>query len=195
MVLVTLRWIDLLSSAVNFRWSGFDCRTSRPGSLNIQAGVGLTMAMEEKSGVQVVIILMREVDVQKAYSLGIDVIGKVGGIFNGFNVFTFGASNPPRDRQTLGFVEDPNRVGETINAVVKGLGTFSERLPVSSRSRHSVCPKKPNPYYYLVSSLLAFWIIVSHVLSPLTWMPATSVGVLPQGPICGFMKMWSTRAA
>jgi len=76
--------------------------------------------MEERRGVQVVIIFLSQVNVQKAYDLGVEIATKVGGIFNGFNVFTF-ASMPPRDHQTLNFFLDGSKVGEVVEAVVKGL--------------------------------------------------------------------------
>ena len=84
------------------------------------------MAMEEKKGVQVIFVLLADIDIQKGFDLGIEIATKVGGVFDGFNVFTF-AGNPamgvqPRDRPTLNFFVDSKHVGDAITSLAKGLG-------------------------------------------------------------------------
>jgi len=80
--------------------------------------------MEEKKGVQVVLILLKEVDLQKAYTVGSETVGRNGGVFNGLNVFSLPGS-PPRDKQTIGFFADPSQIGSIVAEITKTLGLSS----------------------------------------------------------------------
>lgn len=79
------------------------------------------MGMEERKGLQVVLIILRETDPTKAFTVGKEVAGKTGSIFNGLNVFTF-MGNPPRDKQTLGFFTESDDIGPIVGGVAKALG-------------------------------------------------------------------------
>lgn len=79
------------------------------------------MALEERRGVQVLLILLKDIDLQKAYDIGSGVADKSGAIFNGLNVFSF-PSNPPRDKQTLAFFTESNKVGSIVGEMAKALG-------------------------------------------------------------------------
>jgi len=74
------------------------------------------MAVEEKKGVQVFLIMLRDVDLQKAYDVGNEVVVRNGGIFHGLNVFSL-TGNPPQ-RQTEHVIPHrfrQNRVGRRRN--------------------------------------------------------------------------------
>jgi hypothetical protein len=77
------------------------------------------MAMEERKGILIVFILLKDVDYQKAYDAGLAVAIKHKGVFNGLNVFTF--PNPPRDKQTLNIFADESSVGSIIEDTAKAL--------------------------------------------------------------------------
>jgi len=79
------------------------------------------MAVEEKKGVQVFLIMLRDVDLQKAYDIGNEVVVRNGGIFHGLNVFSI-TGNPPRDKQSMSFLIDSSRIGLVVDETAKGLG-------------------------------------------------------------------------
>jgi hypothetical protein len=78
------------------------------------------MGMVEKKGVNVTLILLRDVDLQKGFDLGTQAAAKFDGVFNGFNVFTFGGS-PQRDKQTMNIFVDSTHIGEVVTTITKGL--------------------------------------------------------------------------
>ena len=79
------------------------------------------MAVEEKKGVQVFLILLRDVDLQKAYDVGYETVMRNGGIFHGLNVFSL-TGNPPRDKQSMSFLVDSGRIGLIVEELTKALG-------------------------------------------------------------------------
>jgi len=89
------------------------------------------LALEEKKGVATFMVLLHEVDVQKALDAGIEVVDRLGGTFNGLTVFTIGI-NPPRDRQALNFFLDATKVGEVVAEVAKRLGLPREGYLVNA---------------------------------------------------------------
>lgn len=99
------------------------------------------MALEEKKGVATFIVLLQEVDVQKALNAGIEVVDKFGGIFNGLTVFTIGI-NPPRDKQALNFFLNPTRVGEVVTEIARILGLPREGYLVNASLTSQYVPRE-----------------------------------------------------
>ena len=99
------------------------------------------MALEEKKGVATFIVLLQEVDVQKALDAGIEAVSKLGGTFNGLTVFTIGI-NPPRDKQALNFFLDAMQVGEVVAEVAKRLGLPREGYLVNASLTSQYVPRE-----------------------------------------------------
>ena len=80
----------------------------------------LPMASEEKKGVQVWFICLKEVEAQKAFNVGTQLAEKTGGIFNGINFFTLGS--PPQYKQAANLFVAPEHVGEVVDTFAREFG-------------------------------------------------------------------------
>ena len=116
--------------------------SSRVGSttFNAKSEYVLALALEEKKGVATFVVLLQEVDVQKALDVGIEVAGKYGGTFNGLTVFTIGI-NPPRDKQALNFFLDATKVGEVVGEITKRLVLPREGYLVNATPTSQYIPR------------------------------------------------------
>ena len=75
------------------------------------------MASEERKGVQVWFVFLKEIDYQKAYEAGAETARNVEGVFNGLNIFTLGNKH----QQALSLFADPAKVGQVAESITKAL--------------------------------------------------------------------------
>jgi len=105
------------------------------------------VAVEERKGVQVWIILLQDIDFQRGFDLGVQAAARVGGIFNGLVTFSL-ASTPPhpmRDREALSIFVDSSKVGEAVAQIVNGLGLSKDGYLVQATPSSQFVPKqRPN---------------------------------------------------